>query len=398
MKIALFVDTFFPMVDGVIQVVDNYAKRLAEYAEVTVFCPRPFEKEFDDSVYNFKVVRCKSFRKRNYDYPVPLPFFDGKFKRAIREGGFDIVHIHDPFFVARQGVKYAKSHKIPLVATLHSQYKRDFFRATHSRFLTRIALFISMPAFNACDECWAVNGAVKKLYLDEYGLKSPCTTSYNATDMTPVDATAAAQTVNELYGISENENVLLFSGRLNMLKNILLIAESLKIVNEAGISFKMLFVGKGPDEDEHKLHAEIESFGLSDRIIFTGRIEDRSLLAKIYSRADLFLFPSMYDANSLVQIEAAAQNTPTVFIRGSATSSTATENVNCLMSDETPEAFAAEIIRALSDRELLFALGKNAFRDLYRTWDDAVDDVFAKYVTLIEKKAEARGKKGKNHE
>jgi hypothetical protein len=28
LKIGLFIDTFFPMVDGVIMVVDNYARRL----------------------------------------------------------------------------------------------------------------------------------------------------------------------------------------------------------------------------------------------------------------------------------------------------------------------------------------------------------------------------------
>ena len=35
--IGLFIDTFFPMIDGVTMVVDNYAKRLSEYANVIVF-------------------------------------------------------------------------------------------------------------------------------------------------------------------------------------------------------------------------------------------------------------------------------------------------------------------------------------------------------------------------
>ena len=36
-KIGLFVDAFFPMIDGVAMVVDNYAKRLVKYADVFVF-------------------------------------------------------------------------------------------------------------------------------------------------------------------------------------------------------------------------------------------------------------------------------------------------------------------------------------------------------------------------
>ena len=50
--IGLFIDTFFPMVDGVITVVDNYAKRLAKKADVVVFAPKVFVKTF----YSLSVV------------------------------------------------------------------------------------------------------------------------------------------------------------------------------------------------------------------------------------------------------------------------------------------------------------------------------------------------------
>ena len=36
MKIGLFIDSFYPMVDGVINVVDNYAKELLKYGEVVL--------------------------------------------------------------------------------------------------------------------------------------------------------------------------------------------------------------------------------------------------------------------------------------------------------------------------------------------------------------------------
>lgn len=38
-KVGLFIDTWYPMVDGVIKVVDNYARRLMQYCDVVVFCP-----------------------------------------------------------------------------------------------------------------------------------------------------------------------------------------------------------------------------------------------------------------------------------------------------------------------------------------------------------------------
>ena len=95
LKIALFIDTYFPMIDGVVMVVDNYAKRLQKYADVTVFCPT-VDKNFKDN-HSYKVVRCKSFKPFFLDYVAPLPRLDRKFKKYIKNSHFDIVHIHSPF-------------------------------------------------------------------------------------------------------------------------------------------------------------------------------------------------------------------------------------------------------------------------------------------------------------
>lgn len=55
--IGLFVDSFFPMTDGVIMVVDNYARRLVKYANVIVFAPK-YRKKYDDSKLPYQVIRC----------------------------------------------------------------------------------------------------------------------------------------------------------------------------------------------------------------------------------------------------------------------------------------------------------------------------------------------------
>ena len=64
--IGLFIDTFYPMVDGVITVVDNYAKRLMKYADVYVFAPnvKIKGKKFDDENDRFAVGRGDRDRRR----------------------------------------------------------------------------------------------------------------------------------------------------------------------------------------------------------------------------------------------------------------------------------------------------------------------------------------------
>lgn len=384
LKIAIFVDVFFPMVDGVINVVDNYARRLAKVADVTVFCPKPKEKQYDDSVYPYRVVRCKSMHSRRADYVVGVPSLDGKFKKILKTEHFDIVHVHSPFFVGKQGVKYAKRHGVPAVATIHSQYKRDFLQVTGNAFIAKRLLKTIMKVFNSCDECWTVNDACRKIFIEEYGLKVPCRLRSNATDMLPVDGTAASEWTKAELGIGEEEHVLLFSGRMVLVKNLLFLADSLKLVKDAGVKFRMVFLGKGPDED--KLKHRLDKNGLLDCVLFPGRLTDRTHVAYLCNRAELFVFPSLYDTNSLVQIEAASQRTPTLFIRGSATSATATENVDALMSENTAEDFANKIIFALTNEQELKKIGDGAFERLYRTWDSVVDETYARYLELIEQK------------
>ena len=202
-KVGLFIDTWYPMVDGVIKVVDNYARRLTRYCDVVVFCPetRGYSREEDEKL-PYKVVRCHSLPIIGYDYDLPTPVLDPVFEAQVLRSGIDIVHIHSPFSVGMAGVLYAKLHKIPAVATLHSQYRQDFEKPLHTDVAVNVAMSGIMRVFNACDECWAVNAGIKDLYEADYGLIAPCKVRLNATDHRPVeDPQEAARIVNETFGV-----------------------------------------------------------------------------------------------------------------------------------------------------------------------------------------------------
>ena len=130
--IGLFNDSFFPMADGVLMVVDNYARRLSKYANVIVFVPRYLGKDFDDSTLPYKVVRCYSLKVPFLDYSLPMPKLDPKFMKELDKYKLDIVHIHSPFTMGMAGLSYAKKHHIPCVATMHTQFKQDIQRFVHN--------------------------------------------------------------------------------------------------------------------------------------------------------------------------------------------------------------------------------------------------------------------------
>lgn len=383
MKVGLFIDTWYPMVDGVIKVVDNYARRLVKYCDVVVFCPktRGYSKEDDDAL-PYTVVRCLSVPLTALDYDLPTSALDPLFDAQIIQSGIDLVHIHSPFTVGLAGVLYAKLHGLPVVATLHSQYKQDFEKPLKLKPAVDVAMNGIMRVFNACDQCWAVNGGIKELYETEYGLTAPCKVRLNATDHQPVkDIEEAARIVNETYGIPEDATVFLFVGRINFIKNIDFTVRSLARAKAMGLkNFRMLFAGKGQDED--KLAQLVKSEGLEDEVVMCG-LTDKPMLENLYSRAKLFLFPSLYDANSLVQIEAACQGTPTVFLEGARTAATVTAGVNAYVSKPGEENYARMILDIMEHPQEYERISAAAKKDLYINWDDVVKDVYSDYCSFV---------------
>ena len=380
--IGMFTDSFFPMLDGVAMVIDNYAKRLSKYANVIVFCPNYKGKETNDKVYNYKVVRCMSAKVPFIDYNLPTPKLDLKFEKKINKYHLDIIHIHSPFTIGKLGVEYARKNNIPVVGTMHSQYKQDFQRAVRSEKLASLMTKEIIKVYNNCDKCFTVNEEVGRIYYEEYGCTNKPEIIRNATDM--ILSTENNDYINKLYNINNNENVFLFVGRINALKNIFFIVDALKVLKEKNINYKMLFVGTGQDEENLKEY--IIQNDLEDNIIMCGKVNDREELRKYYKRATLFLFPSMYDTNSLVQIEAASQKTPGVFLKDSATASSIENNITGFLAEDNPNDYAERIIKAINNKELYQKVSENAYEKIYITWDEVVDTLLNKYQELVKEK------------
>lgn len=384
LTIGFFNDSFYPLADGVIMVMDNYAKRLCKNNNVIVFVPK-YPKKFDDSKLPYKVVRCRSIKIPFLDYSLPLPLFDRKYRKALKNSNLDIVHIHSPFTIGSSGLKYAKKHDIPSVATMHSQFKRDFKRVVkNDRLATKLNNKL-IKFFNRCDECWAVNEEVARIFYEDYKYKCLPKVMNNATEMLPVENERKARNyINKKHNIKNNEKVFLFVGRINLLKNILFIADSIAALKkkQPKLKFKMLFVGTG--QDEQILRNKVNKLGINKNVIFCGKITDRVELSYYYKRADLFLFPSFYDASSIVQIESASQSTPGLFIKGTATSCMITDNINGYLSENTVGSYSDKIIEILKNKKLYKKVCENVFIDIYKTWDKSVEEAYDCYNELIE--------------
>ncbi|MBP5155286.1 MAG: glycosyltransferase [Clostridia bacterium] len=379
MKIAQFIDIFYPHVDGVVTAVDNYARIMneAEGDYCCVFAPDN-AKGVPEHEGGYDIYRAKSIRFIG-GYLWPAPSVSETVKKAARTHSFDIVHAHSPFMMGHFARRFAKKQGVPFVCTFHSKYYDDFLRVTHSKFLARQCTAYVVRLYNKADEVWAVNEGTADT-LREYGYKGKITVMRNGSDM------AFAGREDELrlraekrFGIEENGKTLLFVGNQIWHKNIKLILDTLLLLKPEG--YRLISVGDGYDLADIKKYAE--KTGVADIVSFEGKVTDRELLAGLYASGDLLFFPSAYDNAPLVVLEAAAMGTPAMLLEGSNSADAVIDGINGFICPGDASGCAEAIRRAFADRERLKSIGAEAKKSVYTSWRDAVAPARAEYERII---------------
>ena len=374
-------DSWYPDINGVILVMENLLKCMSDYADVTLVVPKMGSSE-DKRKYPFKVIRLDSVPLPISDYRLGLVDLEYlKLRRMFKRIDFDVIHIHSPFAFGRLGVRVAKEKDIPVIATMHARWEFEFEKYLRSATLAKMVCNHLIKTYNKCDICIALNDALVKVYTD-YGYKGKFKIIHNGTDLRLIkDKKKCITRVDNLFDIKEDEKVLLFVGRIISIKNIFFILDVLKELKSRNFKYKMIYVGDGPDYEE--LSKRVKESGLSDSIKLTGKVLDRELLKSFYYRADLFLFPSLFDSSSLVQIEAASQETPTLFIEGSVTSDTIINNVTGFTAKEDVKEYADRIIEIFKNKKLYEKVKNNARKELAKPWETIAKETYDFYLKTI---------------
>ncbi len=379
MIIGEFCEIYPPHIDGVGMVVRSYCEELSRAGQTSLYiAPRSADKRYREATESFPVMRYASVPIPKEAYTVGLPAFDLSFQNNLNHIPFDIVHAHTPFVSAIEATRIARERNIPLVATLHSKYYDDVLQKTRSEVIAKAVVWRIVQFFNKCDEVWTVNEATAEV-LRGYGYTGKIVVMPNGTNLwypTREDALAAEMH----FGLGRG-NVFLFVGQQNFKKNTDSILKAAALYRKNDRDFRIVFAGQGPDAD--KLHALADRLGLSDNAVFTGHIADREILKGLYARADLFVFPSLYDNAPMVVREAAAAGTPSLLIEGSCAAEGVTDGENGFLCKNTPEEIAACMARALKTAK---TVGMRARETIPLAWSRIAQDVIARYEALIERK------------
>lgn len=379
LKIAEFTDTFLPVVDGVGRVVLAYAQELSALGhQVSVITP------MNDAGYRgglpFEVIDYLAYKVPTArQYRTGTAYADAHYRKRIAMVKPDILHAHGPFSAGREALRLARRRNLPLVASFHSKYYDDFYKAVKSDAIAKIALSSVVSFYQKCDEVWAVSRSTAQV-LWGYGYEGDIHVMPNGVVLREVSEDALHQ-LEERYRFGDTP-VLLFVGQINWKKNILRVLEAAAILKRQDLAFHLAFAGQGPDEDAIKEKAE--ELGIAEHCLFLGHVSDAALLDALYHRADLFTFPSLYDNAPMVLRESAVMGTPAVLVRGSDAAEIVKDKENGYLCEDTSEDLAKVITEALSDREKLAAVGKAAKATIPLPWPDVMRQVVAGYERCIE--------------
>jgi mannosylfructose-phosphate synthase len=128
----------------------------------------------------------------------------------------------------------------------------------------------------------------------------------------------------------------------------------------------MLLIGggsKNPKQHEIDVKSDlikiVDELGLTDRVVFTGYIPDE-VLETYYRKAKLFVLPSKYEPFGMTTLEAMSCGTPVVATRFGGIKDDLEDQVDSLLVDPSdPGELSAAILKVLSNDALASKLSQN---------------------------------------
>jgi 1,2-diacylglycerol 3-alpha-glucosyltransferase len=386
MRIGIFTDTYRPSVNGIVYVTEILRHGLERLGhEVFIFAPgdgiRERSHPDDPHLIQFPAIRRLPSEEMSTTFLYPPTVL-----KKIEELNLDILHFLSPGPVGLMAV-YAgeKLHK-PSVA----EYCTDLFEYVDRyplSFPSILVMCLALPfTFKASreelremlsgwrprrtlsgwnremvknhitvlhEQCDAVivhsrksAEQLKSWQNEEHNY--PVTILPTGVDALPAASEDEIAAFKQQWQITPDDEVVQYVGRLGAEKNLEMLIDMITELVKWRPHAKLMFVGDTNYREE--LEKRAKASPAADRVVFVGKIP-REKLAMAHAVAQVFVFPSLTDTQSLAVHEAAQSGLPIVM-----TDQPVTEVVhdgdNGFFSDNDPIAMADKIRQILEDPAL----------------------------------------------
>ena len=294
-----------------------------------------------------------------------------------------MLHSHAPLATSYYFRLVNRKKRIPTILTYHTKYEYDIDKRVPTKRGKEFAKNFIRRNIEAADEVWVTSEGTADS-LRNIGYKGDYIVMPNGCDMPKTEVSAEIiRSIKSRHSIPENVPVFIYTGRMIWYKNIQYILEACKILKDSGKDFRLIMLGFGADEKAIKLR--YRRLGIADKVIWTGKILDRTVIQQYYATSDLLIFPSTFDTNGLVVREAASCATPSLLVENSCAAEGIKDRKTGFFCKESSESIADVLQEIMDDKELLKTVGKTAQNEIYISWEDAVAKAYERYEIVINK-------------
>ena len=306
------------------------------------------------------------------EYQVPLGL--GAAKRDIDAFKPNIVHLSSPELLGHSTLRYAKSRKLPVLASVHTRFE-TYFRYYGLGALEPLGVAIQRRLYRQCDAIVAPSESMADVLRaermnDDIGIWS------RGIDRDVFNRDRRSLDWRRSLGIADDDFVIAFFGRIVLEKGIDVFGDVIVELKRRGVAHKVLVIGNGTARDTFA--AQVPD------AIFAGH-QAGTDLGRAIASADLLLQPSVTETFGNVTSEAMACGLPVVGADATGTRSLVTDRVTgALVPPRDIAAYADAIEHYCRKPEAARAAGKAGERiaDGY-TWDAVNGSLAAKYLDVI---------------
>ncbi len=358
MRVLMISDVYFPRINGVSTSIQTFRRDLHELGLETLLITPEYPHGNHEADPSIRRIRSRYVPRDPEDRMMRR----GDIRRLLPRlaaGAFDLVHIQTPFIAHYAGLELARKLKVPVVETYHTyfeEYLHHYVPLLPRGLMRFVARRFTCSQANSVDRLIAPSRAMRDA-LVEYGVRTPIeiiATGLEADRFEPGDGAS----FRGRCGISADRPVLVHVGRIAHEKNIDFLLRMLVRVRAVIPDILLLIAGEGPALPHCKRLAV--DLGIAGNVYFTGYLDRRRELLDCYRAGNLFVFASRTETQGLVLLEAMAQGVPVVSTAHMGTLDILGPGRGCVVVEEHEHAFAAEIVKLMSDSVLRKRLGRDA--------------------------------------
>jgi glycosyltransferase involved in cell wall biosynthesis len=366
-RVVLISDVYFPRVNGVSTSIQTFRRDLAELGcDTWLIAPRYPQAWQDDAQLSRQPSRYLVFD------PEDRMMVGSAARRACRElaGRVDAVHIQTPFVAHWVGLKAARDLRVPVLETYHTffeEYLHHYLPLLPAGVARAFARVVSRRQCNAVDAVIAPSQQLADVLVG-YGIERPIKvipTGLNLAEFEGGDGAA----FRARHGIPAERPVMLLVGRVAHEKNIGFLLQVLAEVRHAVPNVLFVIAGEGPALPA--LRRTVADTGLDANVLFVGYLDRRTALRDCYRAADVFVFASRTETQGLVLLESLALGVPVVSTAVLGTKEVLRDADGAVVVAEDVGAFAAAVIRVLTQPDLRRSLAAAGRGFVAARWSSA---------------------------